>query len=375
MGRIYRRYVDRGLRLYVNNRLVEAFDPTYWMKSARHTRIEGLAETRSRLVKSWLIDVPVAEGATHTTRLTVRLYALPYEAWSGLPRKVLKNDLRLYEDYTVSFLRNDRELEVGSEPLLGLRKHHTNTWLRLEVDFTGEADEGFTVAANKQRVRLKKYVADRIVEQTGEEVVALKKAITELKARHASLKSGSQVGAAERRATDAEPLQAEQLPEPPADTPEQRAALEENLRGLAVALKRDEETDEQALARVKSSTYLITTKHDEYRPFYTCEHKYGKVILTLNSAHPFFEKVWQPLSNLCKAADVSPEGHDDADEATSGVAATATEVLVAIELMLLSLARTQSQLSSHDSQSEHRQLFTKLQRAWSANLETQLLSH
>jgi hypothetical protein len=375
MGRIYRRFIDRGLRLYVNNRLVEAFDPTYWMKSARHTRVEGLTETRSRLVGSWPIDVPVAEGATRTTRITARLYALPYEAWSGLSRKLLKNDLHVYEDHTVSFLRNDRELEIGSEPKLKLKRHHTNIWLRLEIDFTGEADEGFTVAANKQGVRLKQYVADRIVEKIGDEVIALKKAITELQARRASLKGGSQVGEAERRASDAEALQGKQLPEEPAETPEQRAALEQNLRGLAVTLKRDDETDDQAFERIRSSTYLVTIKHDEFRPFYTCEHRYGKVILTLNSAHPFFRKVWQPLSDLAKNTNVGQEGGEEADEPSSGVATTANEVLVAIQLLLLSLARTQSQLSSHDSQSEYRQLFTALQREWSANYETQLLAH
>ncbi len=31
MARIYRRFIAKGLRLFVNNRLVEAFDPTYWM--------------------------------------------------------------------------------------------------------------------------------------------------------------------------------------------------------------------------------------------------------------------------------------------------------------------------------------------------------
>jgi hypothetical protein len=375
MGRIYRRFIDRGLRLYVNNRLVEAFDPTYWMKSARHTRIEGLAETRSRLVGSWPIDVPVAEGATRTTRITAKLFALPYEAWSSLPRKVLKNDLHVYEDYTVSFLRNDRELEVGSEPKLKLRKHQSNIWLRLEIDFGGEADEGFTVAANKQGVRLKQYVADRIMEKIGDEVIALKKGIAELQARRASLKGGSQVGEAERRASDAEPLQGRQLPEEPVETDEQRAALEQNLRALAVTLKRDDETDDQAFERIKSSTYLVTIKHDEFRPFYTCEHRYGKVILTLNSAHAFFRKVWQPLSDLAKATNAGQEGGEEADESSSGAAATANEVLVAIQLLLLSLARTQSQLSGHDSQSEYRQLFAALQREWSANYETQLIAH
>jgi hypothetical protein len=374
MGRIYRRFIDRGVALYINNRRVEPFDPTYWMKSSRHTRVAGLSETRSRLVGSWPIEVPVSEGATDTTRVVVKLYALPYEAWSSLPRKVLK-DMLVFEDHTVSFMRNDRELEIGSEPKLNLKRHATNNWLRVEIDFTGESDEGFTVAANKQGVRLKKYVADRIVEKIGDEVVALRKAVKELQGRRASLKAGFPVSEAERRASDAEALQGKQLAEPVVDTPEQRAALEQNLRGLAVILKRDDETEEQAFQRVQSSTYLITTKHDEYRPFYTCEHKYGKVILTLNSAHPFFQKVWQPLSDLAKSADVGSDLVDDGGESLSSVASTAKEVLVAVQLMLLSLARTQSQLSDHDDQSDHRRLFTTLQREWSANFETQLISH
>jgi hypothetical protein len=42
MGRIYRRFIEKGLRLFVNNRQVEAFDPMYWMPSARHSKVEGI---------------------------------------------------------------------------------------------------------------------------------------------------------------------------------------------------------------------------------------------------------------------------------------------------------------------------------------------
>src|SRR5262245_20709998 len=42
MARVYRRAISAGLNLYVNNRRVEAFDPTYSMASARHARVEGL---------------------------------------------------------------------------------------------------------------------------------------------------------------------------------------------------------------------------------------------------------------------------------------------------------------------------------------------
>src|SRR5206468_12264404 len=140
------------------------------------------------------------------------LYALPYEAWSSLPYQA-KKDLHLSSDYTVSFLRNDRELEIGSVPLLKLKKHHDNTWLRLEIDFTGEADEGFGVAANKQGVRLKKYVSEMIVEKLGPEITAVRETIKELQGRRATQKSGSKISEAERRATDAEVFQGKPLPE------------------------------------------------------------------------------------------------------------------------------------------------------------------
>ena len=66
MGRIYRRYIEQGLKLYVNNASVKAFDPTYWMMSARHTKTPNLPAKQSRLVKAWNVDVPMTEGSPRT---------------------------------------------------------------------------------------------------------------------------------------------------------------------------------------------------------------------------------------------------------------------------------------------------------------------
>ena len=165
MGRIYRRFIEKGVRLYVNNRRVEAFDPTYWMPSARHTKVEGLTETKSALVDSWTVQIPVAEGQLfNTTEVRIRMFLLPVHAWASLPRVTLKNGLHVYDDHTVSYLRNGREVEIGPEPRLKLKKHHTNAWFRVEIEFTGEADEAFGVAANKQGVRLQQFAADTILE-------------------------------------------------------------------------------------------------------------------------------------------------------------------------------------------------------------------
>ena len=74
--------------------------------------------------------------------------------------------------------------------------------------------------------------------------------------------------------------------------------MEANLRGLAVGLKREGETDEDAYQRVLSSRFLITYRDDQYWPFYHVEHKFGRVILTINTAHPFFEHLYKPLREL-----------------------------------------------------------------------------
>lgn len=373
MARIYRRFIaNKGLRLFVNNRLVEAFDPTYWMTSARHTQIEELTPKQSRLVRTWSIEIPIAEGAETTSTISVRLYALPYEQWSSLSRKTLKNDLHLFEDHVVSFMRNNREVEAGSSyPKLKIRKHGDFNWIRLEIDFSGKADEGFGVAANKQGVRLKEYVTEKIVEQIWQEVAAVRTANKELQAKRAAIKSGSKISEAERRATDAEAHQGKPLPE--LDEAEQ-VALEENLKALAVIIKRETESDEQALERLKASRYVTIFKHDEYWPFYHCDFKYGKVILTINTAHPFFEKLWKPLSDLSKTVAVTEETEEDALEISTDVAKTGSEVLVGLQSVLLSLARTQSQLCSRDQGTDFEDLFHKLRQEWSENLRTQLIT-
>ena len=342
MGRIYRRFIDRGVKLYVNNRRVDAFDPTYWMESARHTKIEGLTETRSRLVRTWQIDIPVAEDSEKTSKVTARLYMLPYEAWSGMPRKVLKNDLHIFEDHTVSFLRNDREVAIGSEAKLKLKKHSTNNWLRLQIDFTGDLDGAFGVSTNKQGVRLKQYAASSILKVIEDELSQVRNKIGELQSRNATQKGGSKVSEAERRATDADPLQGKPLPGPAPVTEEEKAELSRNLRALAIGLKREGESDEDAYNRINGSNYVTVFRHDEYWPFYHCDFKYGKVILTINTAHPFFKKVWEPISNLAKTPESAIEGDaEECDPAGAGMGATCAEVLISLQLMLHSLARTQ----------------------------------
>jgi hypothetical protein len=93
MARIYRRFLKDGRNLFINNRRVRPFDPTYRMEEATHASIAELGEKQSRQVESWKIAIPVEEDSPVTREITVRLFILPIETWDQLSRKVLKNDL------------------------------------------------------------------------------------------------------------------------------------------------------------------------------------------------------------------------------------------------------------------------------------------
>jgi len=374
MGRIYRRFIDKGVRIFVNNRQVEAFDPTYWMTSARHTKIDGLADKRSSLVDSWSVPIPIGDGRT-TTEIRIRLFMLPVHSWASLPRATLRNSLHVYDDHTVSYMRNEREIEIGPEPRLKLKKHHTNTWLRVEIDFNGDADEAFGVSTNKQGVRLQEFATEAILKHDTKRfesgISSIRKAIRDRLLKIAAAEHSGQTSDAEKHASDTEGVQGVSLPAPPVDTEEQVAALAANLRGLAVSLRQDGETDEDAYNRIQRKKYLTEFRAEEYAPFYASEYRFGKLILRINTAHPFYQKVWQPLAELAKGS--MPDSDIEGGDAIGEVMDAARRALSGLQMLLLSLARAQAQMLTADEHGDQNQLFRNLRKSWSDVLETQLM--
>ncbi len=379
MSRVYRRALAKGTKLYVNNRLVEPFDPTYSMAAARHTRIAEITVKESRLVFSKVTQVKRSENYRQdpedieTAPVTVRLYALPIEDWGSLPMKIRKNDLHLYDDNTISVLRNDREVFVGTIPQL-MRRHSDANWFRIQIDFPGELDEAFGVAANKQGIRPKDYVLREISRLLDGEIATLRDQIKKHQRAQTVIRNGSKPSAGEMKADEAERLQAKPLVEPAPTTPEEQHQFDENLRTLAMLLKRENETDEEAFDRIKTSKHIMHYKHDEYWPFYHVDQRFGRIILTINTAHPFYERLYEPLSKAALALDaIVAEGAPQVEEDTAAEPQTfkgAQEALVALQLMLLSLARAQSSMALQDP--DRKQTFDLFRKEWSDTYGTQL---
>jgi hypothetical protein len=362
MARIYRRALGNGLNLFVNNRRVDAFDPTYSMSNARHTRIEDLQTKMSRLIVAKRIEVRIEERRPESAPVDIKLYRLPVEEWSSLPRKTLRNDLKVFDRNTVSILRNDREVFSGPMPRLTGRHSSYSHWYRIQIDFPGILDEAFGVATNKQGVRLKGYVEDSIKDAVGDEIATINEEIRRFQAQQASEREPAKPSDSEARAGEADAFQLNPLFG--TFTAEEEAQLDQNLRGLALTLKREGETDDQAFERVKNSKYIIDLKHDQYWPFYDIKHRFGRIILTINTAHPFFGELYDPVSKMSLSAT------QDDDDAVAPPTDTKRGPIFALDLLLLSLARTQSRLSGSDD--EISKMLEIFRREWSETYRLQL---
>ena len=363
MARVYRRHISRGVKLYVNNRRIEAFDPTYSMSNARHIKfLDGTAQ-QSRLIIAKPAYIPIQEGSQDKAPITIRLFRLPIEEWSSLSRKTLRNELRIFDGMTVSILRNDREVFAGPMPKITTR-HSVTHWYRLQIDFPGTLDEAFGVASNKQGVRLKGYVEDVIKETIGGEITTINDELKRVQGVLAASRNPAQPTASEARATHADPMLLNALPAP--TTPEEEAQLEANLRGLASTLQREGETDEQAFERIKNSKYIIEFKHDEYWPFYDVKHRFGRIILTINTAHPFFSQLYDPLRKLGV-----PSTSEEMEESAS-LPEKSSGPTLALDLLLLSLARTQGRIASTNEEASR--ILDNLRREWSDTYRIQLTS-
>jgi hypothetical protein len=104
----------------------------------------------SRLLFAKPVDIPIREHGSETDQIIIRLYKLPIEEWSTLPRKVKKNDLQIFNSLTVSMLRNDREVFAGAMTDLTTR-HAVTHWYRIQI-------------AGEQRRYLGQLAAERVRE-------------------------------------------------------------------------------------------------------------------------------------------------------------------------------------------------------------------
>ncbi len=149
LGRMYRRLLWRGIRILINGTLVEPIDPLFCSPLSN----EGGAAPYGPPLH---YDV-VVPGTNRTSRVIIRFARLPVEKWHSRSDDE-KRATGIVGGAGISFVRADREIDQGWCLFGGKRKENYDDWWRCEVLFEPALDECFGVTHSKQGVTPTPYL-------------------------------------------------------------------------------------------------------------------------------------------------------------------------------------------------------------------------
>lgn len=251
LGRIYRRFITRGLSITINGSAVAAVDPTLMT-----TRLEGASATLA--FDELHYELETANGETSV--VTVRFSMLPVQHWHGLDN-VSKRRAGIVGGGGVSVLRSGREIATGWHLMGGKRRENYDDWWRCEIEFQPQLDEHFGITINKQGIRPSTLLREALEPEL--EAIArllnarVRQSFEEVKFQAAAEKSCSIAAAAD--------------PDLPVIA----------SRGRSGAIKYRIHSDALPIASMFSSELVNRT-----------------LSLTLNADHPAFAALYQPLQAI-----------------------------------------------------------------------------
>jgi hypothetical protein len=258
LGRIFREFIDCQTDICLNGEKVRAVDPI-------RVRPSPLSDAAVDLLPPLTFPFVLPGDNTSSVRVTFSL--LPVEKWSRLSAEQ-KRESGITGGGTVSVLRAGREIALGWYLMGSKRRENYDDWWRCEIAFEPSLDELFGVSYSKQGIRPTPTLVDAISPTLEVQARTLNRLVRD---QFANLN--------ERNSTAVNV----------AEATHHKLLLQHEK---AAALLRSDANRR----RVVSPGYAIEIKPSADAGLLSARRQVNKIILCLNSNHPFYHRVYGPLS-------------------------------------------------------------------------------
>lgn len=371
IGRIYRKFIERGTVFKHNGNLIYLHDPLY-MAGPTKFDIEAAAKGASPDLKAALYgkvvrlsyDVPGEPGKK--VDVEIRFSLLPKEWWldKNSGGKKFAKERHIHENEGVSILRADREVYYERIPrLFGTSKEgrvdseDIDRWWGCEISFPPELDHLFKVRFVKAGVVPKDPLRDAIKDAVGRDVKDLQDKIrAERKAYRAdkltcAAEADPFVKPEEIMLDASKHMKVIQQGGDKNDKEKSKKKSDVLDRIVDKRLDAEKYADNEERAKKKrqlSSLPLVISPRADFfsRALFYPEYLPGQIILHLNVKHPFYTKVLEPLCGQL-GIDISDDAlHEHVTEIKNEYLVHRSEVKNAIFLLLFSLAKGEEELLS-----------------------------
>jgi len=256
IGQRYRYHLWSDISIFINGYPVEPLDPLCLKPSSRNPVL-------ATLVGSPLVFNVILPLSTRTTRIQVCFSELPVQALTSLSTRE-KRELGIVGGAGVSFVRAGREIDYGWMLLGTKRKENYDDWWRCELRFEPEADELFGITHSKQGVTPSRHLREAI---SGELESVARVLNSRVRAAFQALRD-CQPSTAIKAANRVDGL----LPVPMGIPP--------------TLVHRDGISYELGFAPLGTPA------------MFTASLTNGVLLVTINTAHPFYQSLYQPIQTL-----------------------------------------------------------------------------
>lgn len=341
LSRIFREYIDGGIKLDVNDKPLLPHDPLFLMKGTwaedvltKEPRDDG---DQTPLYQAQIIaDEPInIRGSTVRLRITLYPEAVTRKRGKGGDR--LANKLRVPENLgALSFMRMKREIAYTSVPrILPSGVQDPDRFIGIEIAFDPELDDFFGVRNVKRGVEPHGELRDKIRERLARYIPQARNMLQE--------RWGIETAKRKSQSGEHAPIN-EALKEADRTMPKSRAPrvpkdeAQEELARLARDTRHDssEEEKQAYIERIRDLPIVLESVDIPGKQFVDVRPINNQVIIRVNTRHRFYREIWKPLSEIGESDASSVSRHDavrTARRAVEGLALMVAAYGKAISLM------------------------------------------
>jgi Histidine kinase-, DNA gyrase B-, and HSP90-like ATPase len=347
LSRTYRYFIDGGVKIRLNEIVIEPHDPLYLMTIPRFASDE---RAEILLDDSFEWDIPSNPTLRSTVKLKMTL--LP-ESWRfkrgwGQPSRAFTRERRIHENEGISILRARREIFDGILPrFYPSAVEEIDRWFGIEISFEPELDECFRVKNVKKGAEPIEGLRDALRKRLDATIRSARKRVKDTYTIQESREKTEQRVHEEAERIGAEVEKTAPKARSGADVGE--AERDEKLGAIATEAAKASEGDgtitppasaEEIKGRIKELPFSIVDTQWPGKEFIYIEHLGKNTIVKLNNKHPFFTKIYAPV---LKAAGVL-DGKSAAEEQLTieEFRKTARMLHIGLDLLIMAYAKAES---------------------------------
>jgi anti-sigma regulatory factor (Ser/Thr protein kinase) len=283
LGRRFRHFIWKGIQLTINGRPVEAVDPLFLHNTGSAPVGQLFGEELE-----YEVMVDSCDPGRGTGVVRVRFSELPVHEWQRLSNDE-KRALGISKGAGVSVVRAGREVDYGWFLMGEKRRENYDDWWRCEIQFDPILDEAFGITHTKQQVRPQVHLVEALTPDLESTARVLNGRVRQA---HLQAKVQERSSQAEEVAT-----QRDQLLRPLGRAPEPAA------RKLMAELKRKHPSLKKTPQTKGKTEYSIVESPIRETTFFTYAYDGERVVLVVNSDHPFYAQIYKPLADSESSRD------------------------------------------------------------------------